>query len=306
MPGPRRLEPPPAAIPGMRLQAWTGRVSIPPMTRHAFLSAAALAAAAAAALLPARAGAACSRPIVVPASSLGRMMTVNEASGEVGGVYPELLRERGRRAGCAFVFPVVPRARAEAMLRQGEADLMVGAVQVPERDRWGRYVPMIGTEWMLISVDADPPRSTEELLARPGIRLNVVRSYNYGPAYLALLARLDKQGKLEYVKDPQTIARKMEIGRANYAYMPSNTFAGALEDAGLRESLGRRVHYTRLAGIPPSTSGVYISRQTAPDDAAQLAAMLEQLSRDGELLARTRKHFTPAEMSSSFPLPRSR
>lgn len=257
-------------------------------------------------LLPLRASAACSRPIVVPASSLGKAMTVNEASGEVGGVYPELLRERGRRAGCEFVFPVVPRARAEAMLRQGEADLMVGAVQVPERDLWGRYIPMIGTEWMLISTDPDPPRSSEEMLARPGIRLNVVRSYNYGPAYLALLARLDKQGKLEYVKDPQTIARKMEIGRANYAFMPSTTFAGTLDELGLRDSLGGRVHYTRLVDIPSSTSGVYISRRITAVDAAQLAALLEQLSRDGELLNRLRKFFTPAEMSSSFPLPRGR
>lgn len=244
--------------------------------------------------------------MVVPASSLGRMMTVDPASGEVGGVYPELLRERGRRAGCTFVFPAVPRARAEAMLRQGEADLIVGAVQVPERDLWGRYVPMIGTEWMLISTDPDPPRSPGDLLARPGIRLNVVRGYNYGPAYLALLARLDQQGKLEYVKDPQTIARKMAAGRATYAYMPSNTFAGTLEEMGLRESLGARVRYTRLAGIPASTSGVYISDKTPAADAALLATMLEQLSKDGELLARTRKFFTPAEMSSSFPLPRGR
>lgn len=270
-------------------------------------STAILAALALAAALPQqRAAAACSRPIVVPASSLGRMMMVNAASGEVGGVYPELLRERGRKAGCEFVFPVVPRARAEAMLRQGDGDLMVGAVQVPERDLWGRYVPMIGTEWMLISTDPDPPRSTDDMLARPAIRLNVVRSYNYGPAYLALLARLEKQGKLEYVKDPQTIVRKMEAGRANYTYMPSNTFAGTLEEMGLRESLGARVHYTRLAGISASTSGVYISGKTPAADAAQLASMLEQLSRDGELLARTRKFFTPAEMSSSFPLPPAR
>lgn len=303
MPGGRGAEPQAVAIPGMRLHAWTGRVSIPPMIRKPLFAVAALAAAA---LLPGRAGAACSRPIVVPASSLGRMMTVNAVSGEVGGVYPELLRERGHRVGCEFFFPVVPRARAEAMLRQGDADLLVGAVQVPERDVWGRYIPMIGTEWMLISTDPDPPRSPDELLARAGIRLNVVRSYNYGPAYLALLARLDKQDKLEYVKDPQTVVRKMEIGRANYAYMPSTTFAGTLEELGLRASLGQRVRYTRLAGIPASTSGVYVSRKTAPEDAAQLEAMLEQLSRDGELLARTRKHFTAAEMSSSFPLPRGR
>lgn len=299
MPRRRRPDPPSVAIPGMRVQGWTNGASISEMKLAAVLAVASV-------LLSQAAAAGCSRPIVVPASSLGRMMTVNVASGEVGGVYPELLRERGRKAGCEFVFPVVPRARAEAMLRHGEGDLMVGAVQVPERDLWGRYVPMIGTEWMLISTDPEPPRSTDELLARPGIRLNVVRSYNYGPAYLALLARLDKQGKLEYVKDPQTIARKMDIGRADYAFMPSNTFAGTLDEMGLRATLGARVHYTRLAGIPPSTSGVYISGQTPPADAAQLALLLEQLSKDGELLARTRKFFTPAEMSSSFPLPRAR
>lgn len=258
-------------------------------------------------LLPAAALAACSRPLVVPASALGRMMMVNEASGEVGGIYPELLRERGRRIGCEFMFPAMPRARAEHMMQSGEGDLLVGAVRVPERDRWGTYVPMIGTEWMLISIRGDaPPATTEELLARPGIKFNAVRSYNYGPAYLALLARLDKQGKLEYVKDPQTIVRKMEAGRVDYTFMPSNTFAGALAELGLRDSLGPKVHYTRLQGMPTSTSGVYISNRTLPADAAQVAAMLVQLSQDGELLARTRRFFSAAEMSSTFPLPRNR
>lgn len=257
-------------------------------------------------LLPQAALAGCSRPIVVPASALGRMMVVNEGSGEASGIYPELLRERGRKIGCEFLFPVMPRARAEYMVQNGEGDLLVGAVRVPERDRWGTYVPMIGTEWMLISIRDDaPPRTPEELLARPGIKFNAVRSYNYGPGYLALLARLDRQGKLEYVKDPQTIVRKMEAGRADYTFMPSTTFAGALAELGLRDSLGPRVHYTRLHGLPTSTSGVYISSRTPPDDVAQVTAMLVQLSHDGELLARARRYFSPSEMSSTFALPRS-
>lgn len=260
----------------------------------------------AAALLPALSCAACSRTIVVPASALGKLMAVNAATQEVGGVYPALLRERGRRIGCSFVFPIVPRARAEAMMRQGDGDLFVGAIQVPERDAWGHYVPLLGTEWMLVSTMEDPPRSVAELLALPGIRVNAVRSYNYGPAYQAMLAALDAAGKLEYVADAETVARKMQAGRADFAYMPSNTFAGALDEAGLRATLGQRVRYTRLAGLPASTNGVYVSRLLPAADVAQLTALLVQLRQDGTLIGRIRQEYTAADMVSLFPLPRGR
>lgn len=260
----------------------------------------------AAALLPALATAACSRPIVVPASALGRLLTVNMAAQEVGGVYPELLRERGRRIGCSFVFPIVPRARAEAMMRQGDGDLFVGSIQVQEREAWGHYVPLLGTEWMLVSTSEHPPRTAGELLALPGIRVNAVRSYNYGPAYQAMMAALEAAGKLEYVADAETIARKMQAGRADFAYMPSNTFAGALDEAGLRATLGQRIRYTRLAGLPPSTNGAYVSRTLPAADVAQLTALLVQLRQDGALIARIRQEYSAADMVSLYPLPRGR
>jgi polar amino acid transport system substrate-binding protein len=257
-------------------------------------------------LLPALACAACSRPIVVPASALGKMMAVNPATQEVSGVYPDLLRERGRRAGCQFMFPIVPRARAEAMMRQGDGDLFVGAIKVPERESWGQYVALLGTEWMLVSTMDQPPRSVDELLALPGIRVNAVRSYNYGPAYQAMLAALERAGKLEYVPDAETIARKMQAGRADFTYMPSNTFAGAMDEAGLRGTLGPRVRYTRLAGLPASSNGAYLSRRLAAADAEQLTAILLQLRDDGALIARIRQEYTAADMVSLYPLPRGR
>jgi len=248
----------------------------------------------------------CSRPIVVPVSQMGKVMIVNPATNEASGVYPELLRARGAAAGCEFVFRAMPRVRAEAAVREGGADLLVASPRSPQRDAWGDYVPMIGSEWVLITMRSDaPPSSVEELLARPGIRLNEVRSYNFGPAYMAMMANLERLDKVEYVPDPQTIVRKMAAGRVDYAYMPSNTFVGALDELGLRATLGPKIHYSHLSGIPISTSGVYVSRKLSPADAAQVHALLGQLSRENAVLERTRKYFTAAEMMSTFELPPS-
>jgi len=259
----------------------------------------------AAALLPAaRAG--CSRPIVAPASALGKMVVVDKDSGAVSGIYPELLREQGRKAGCTFDFPVVPRARAELMLRTGQADLLLGATAGPERLRWGDYIPMVGTEWRLVSkVGTTPPSSVVALTAMSGIRFNAVRGFNYGAAYQAMLAALDRRGDLELVADAQVVAAKMLAGRADYTYMPSNTFVGALEALGLDKAHRAVFQYTRLDGIASSTSGVYLSKKLAPADARQVAAVLLALRANNSLLARARAVYTPQEMSSIFPLPAS-
>jgi polar amino acid transport system substrate-binding protein len=255
--------------------------------------------------LSSRANAGCSRPVIVPAASLGILMKVNEKSGEVSGIYPDILREMGKKVGCEFHFPIVPRARAEIMVAQGTGDLLVGSVKVPERDAWaGGYVPMYGTEWMLISSRNDhPPKSVEELVSRPKIKLHVVRGYNYGPAYLEMIAQLQKLDKLVYMKDPESIARKMEFGRVDYTYMPSHTFAGALLGLGIKDAFGGKVHYMHLAGLPTSVSGVYYSKKIAGEDVALIKNLLIEMQQKGELLTRLRKLLNEQEMKSTFPLP---
>ena len=88
----------------------------------------------AALVTPGAAIANCSRPIVVPASSLGKMLVVDEATGTISGIYPDILRSKGQKIGCIFEFPIVSRARAELMFRNGDADLLVGATQQAERE----------------------------------------------------------------------------------------------------------------------------------------------------------------------------
>src|SRR5471032_3675227 len=164
--------------------------------------------------LPLAAGAACSRTMVVPVFPLGKLMGVSNTDGLALGIYPELLRKNAASSGCTFSFIAAQHARAELMLSTGAADILLGAIKDEQRDQWGNFVPMLDTEWMLITNRGDaPPRTVQALLERSDIRLNVVRGYKYGAAYQKMLAELDKLGRVEYVKDPVTVVRKMLAGR---------------------------------------------------------------------------------------------
>ena len=84
----------------------------------------------------------CSRPIVVPAAPTG--FNVKVADEQVSGVYPDWLREVGRRAGCQIQFPVVPRARADSMtFVSGQADMLIPASQNQARDQKAQFVHLV-------------------------------------------------------------------------------------------------------------------------------------------------------------------
>jgi polar amino acid transport system substrate-binding protein len=259
---------------------------------------------AAALILVKIADAKCSRPVTVPASPLGKMLAINSVTNEVSGIYPQLLREQGLKAGCKFEFPAMPRARAEYQMSLGDADLLVGSVRVPERDAWGgEFVPMFRTQWTLISVGVkDPPTSIDELVARPGLALYVVRGFNYGPKYMSMLEKLEKKKKVEYMKEPDTIVRMMEKGRVAYTFLPSTTFVGAMEDAGVKKNLGPKVRYTIVKELSSSINGMYLSKKMSPQDRAAVKALLIQIRNDKSIFTLLRKEFTEKEMSSSMPL----
>jgi polar amino acid transport system substrate-binding protein len=231
------------------------------------------------------------------------MVVVDKRNGAVSGIYPELLREEGKKIGCTFDFPVVPRARAEIMLQTGQADLLLAATAGPQRLQWSTYLPMLGTEWMLVSkVGTTPPSSVSELTSMPHVRFNAVRGFNYGEAYQGLLNALDRKGNLELVADADVIAAKMLAGRADFTFMPSNTFVGALESLGLDKERRAAFQFTRLDGIGRSTTGVYLSNKLNPADSAKLISLLQEMRSNNSLLKRAQRVYTPDEMVSIFPM----
>jgi polar amino acid transport system substrate-binding protein len=254
-------------------------------------------------VLPLTAGAACSRTMIVPIFPLGKLMGVNDADGLASGIYPELLQKNAASIGCHFSFIAAPHARAELMLSTGAADILLGAIKDDNRDRWGRFIPMLDTEWMLITDrSGEPPRTVQALLERSDIRLNVVRGYKYGPAYQHMLTELEKLGRVEYVKDPVTVVRKMLAGRADYTFMATTTFAGALADLGLKQGYGPKVRYSHIRDLPATVNGVYLSKRLPASDQQQIVALLNQIRDHNELLLGLRKFFAPGDMQSLRPL----
>lgn len=211
-------------------------------------------------LLHAPAAAGCSRPISVPSATTG--YTVTFVKGEASGLVPELLAAIGARAGCTFVWSQVPRMRLEAMFESGRADMMVAATEVARRDRHGLFVPIVEARASLISLSGPrtPITSIGELLARTDIRVAVVRGYDYGDAYQALLKSLARQGRLLTEASPTSVARLINADIADVTIMPAATFAAGLEGDARFDGMAARLRIEPLEELQWIRTGIYLSK----------------------------------------------
>ncbi|QYF94187.1 hypothetical protein KY495_02870 [Massilia sp. PAMC28688] len=216
------------------------------------------------ALAPAAAG--CSRPISVPVAASGHSVTISRNG--VGGLFPEMLTLVGARAGCTFVWSVAPRVRQETMFASGQADILVAATQVERRDRHGIFIPMFETRPVMISVNSTRARlrSIDDLLARRDLRVVLVRGYDYGDAYRAMLATLQAQGRVYLQPDPQTVARMLAGSLADVTIMPASVFIAGASDDIRTADLVRRLRVEPLVELPWIKSGIYLSRTSLRDD----------------------------------------
>ena len=228
---------------------------------------------------PSHAG--CSRTIVVPVAPTGFSVII--AGDQVSGAYPDALRELGKKLGCQFAFPVIPRARIAYMfLHSGEADLLLPASRSDERDGDADFVPMMKLKMALISNKNSPVRSASvaDLLAHPDWRGAVVRSYVFGNEYNQLMAQLDAQHRMSYAAAPLMVARMMKAGRVDFTVGAPTIFLTSLyEDPAMADFAGQ-VQVSPLDGLPPTESGVYISRRSlTPQDRALLTQLLRQAAK---------------------------
>jgi polar amino acid transport system substrate-binding protein len=227
----------------------------------------------------------CSREIAVPVAPIGVSITAN--GGTVGGIYPDVLRAASQKAGCQLAFSVVPRARQEVLFEMGKADLMLPATRTPARDVIGTFIPLIGHRATLISMAGSRPplASAQELLDRPELRVAVVRGFDYGERYQALIKELAKQGRLFQEVDTVAVARLMLSGAIDVTIMGPTTLAGAvLRDARLSGMLGK-LRIEPIPELPWSVSGVYVSRRSLkPEDQAALLDVMENIARSNTIL----------------------
>ena len=217
----------------------------------------------------------CRRPLIVPLAATGRSVVLDD--GLIRGIYPDLLRTLASAQSCTFVLTAVPRARLEMMFEVGQADVLIPATRTPARDARGSFVPLLRNRATLIATSArwSALRSTQDLLAQPGMTLAVVRGFDYGPAYQTLLHALEAQGRLRQEADPRSVARLLQSGAADATIMAPVILYGELQDGAQGGALAAQLHFQPLQDLPWGESGLYLSRSTlTTQDEAALRALL--------------------------------
>jgi polar amino acid transport system substrate-binding protein len=252
----------------------------------------------AAAALPAHAD--CSRDIVVPVSSTGASVIVG--NGTYSGIYPELFRSLGPRAGCHFAFVSVPRARQELLFESGKADLLLPATRTPARDVNGIFVPMVGHRAVLISLQNQRPQivNAQDLLDRRDLRVAVVRGYDYGDAYQAIVRELARQGRLFTEAEPGAIARLLYAGAVDITIMGPTILAGAINRETRVNGMLDRLRLEPIPELPWQQSGVYVSRHSLPpDDRAALLELLERAAKSNVVMEGFQRYHRPEILNES-------
>lgn len=236
----------------------------------------------------------CSRPIVVPAAPTG--FNVKVADEQVSGVYPDWLREVGRRAGCQIQFPVVPRARADSMtFVSGQADMLIPASQNQERDQKAQFVHLVNLTPTLITLSTAqvPPKDLYTLEGRSKLRAALVRSYSWGNEYDTLVRKLAVDNRVDFVNDLETVGRMLRAGRVDFTILPPTLLHSALQASPDGVQSGE-FRFSPLAGLPKSRVGAYLSRQTlSPSDTDLLSTAMMKSARDGSLRAAFEKYYPP-------------
>lgn len=242
----------------------------------------------------------CTRDIVVPVSSTG--VSVIVGNGTYSGIYPELFRSLGPRAGCHFVFSGVPRARQELMFETGKADLLLPATRTPARDLHGIFVPMVGHRAVLISLQSQRPPiiNAQDLLDRRDLRVAVVRGYDYGEAYQTLVRELGRQGRLFTEVDPNAIARLLYAGAVDLTIMGPTILAGSINRETRVHGMLDRLRLEPIPELPWQQTGVYVSRHSlTPDDRAALLELLERAAKSNAVMEGFQRYHRPEILAES-------
>lgn len=237
----------------------------------------------------------CSRTITVPAAPTGYSVITN--GDQVTGVYPEVLRAMGARAGCSFNFPVVPRARLDAMFfKYGEADILIPASRSSERDKTSIFVPLIQVSPALVSLKSRQLgiTSVKQLIENQALRGALVRTFTYGDEYQALLLELDKDKRIDYTSDLNTVARMLAGGRIDFTIVAPTLMFSSLGENPMTANLQEKLHYTNLEGLKRIDSGAYLSRTSLdPADQEALSRLLTESVRTDALWNAFVKYYPP-------------
>nr|WP_315473010.1 hypothetical protein [uncultured Undibacterium sp.] len=222
----------------------------------------------------------CSRPIQVPVSAYSYMVIAN--ANKFSGILPDVLSVIEAKSDCKFVYTLVPKNRQEILFETGRSDLLVTAVKTARRDKFGIFFPFVQLRATVISMEGQfPPMQTaKDVIALSGMKLVVVRGYDYGPAYQSIVEEMNKSGRLLVEPDPTSVAKLIRSNPKYVTIMAPTIFSGIIQSEPILKDLVGKVRFERLEELKWTDSGVYISKITlSASDRAYLNAQFEKYAK---------------------------
>lgn len=219
----------------------------------------------------------CSRPIQVPVAVAG--LSVIFKDNKYTGIMPDFLSLIEAKSNCQFVYYYVPKSRQENLFEGGKADLLIATVRTARRDKLGTFIPLVQLRATVISMEDQHVtiQSVQDLYSRNDFRLVVVRAYDYGPAYQAILEEMNRKGRLIVEADPVSVARMMMSNPHYVTIMAPTLFFGVVQTEAMLKAMNGKLRYDKLDELPWTASGIYISHSSlTAGDQTYLKSLLEK------------------------------
>lgn len=114
-------------------------------------------------------------------------------NGDWRGLGVDIVRALAQRAGDTVRFQIYPWPRAQAMVQHGRADILVGPYKTPERRFQFAFLdqPFYRDRMVFYARRGGPGHWTGDMNSLKGVRLALVRGWNYGAALEQLRPTLD-------------------------------------------------------------------------------------------------------------------
>ncbi len=227
------------------------------------------------------------RPLVLAFDELLPWKTYS--NGEYGGAYTEIVRELARRTGYQLKISSCPLKRCLYMLEGGNADIIIGLRNTPER---ARYLHFLQSPYR--------DRSSDKVFYVQKGRGGSIRSYadlarlrigtKLGAQYLE---RFDHDSNLQKdaVKDMAINFRKLALGRLDAVLIPEDQGEALLAELRLETQIDK-VDYR----IPDTSSrAIAISRKSpAAAFLEDFERALRDMAKDGTLAALYKRYYYDA------------
>lgn len=216
---------------------------------------------------------------------------------EGGGIDEDVQLELARRSGCRFEVSMQPRARIWLALESGQLDMAASGIQTPARDRFAWFAHyIVEKNYVLLGprVPADV-RSLADFIARPELRMGVVRSFSFSPAYDQGLARLRQLNRVDETADAVSLYRM--FGRNRIDALIGSRFLWGYYLPRLNIGVPERIEDWGEAPATPSGLVLAKHRFTA-EQARGWQALIRDMLADGTVRRIVARYVGPQETDS--------